>query len=92
MSETYRSTIETGDTGSGSYRSSYSESTGTNYDQDKGGEAGKALLAGLLGGLLSAAGYMVYQRLPEDQKERLQSQAKQILAQRFNDIRQNFNF
>lgn len=62
------------------------------HDQDMdGGEAGKVVLAGVLGGLLSAAGYMIYRRLPEDQKERLHSQVRSIVQQRITEIRQNFN-
>ena len=34
------------------------------------GDAGRTVLIGMLGGLLSAAGYVIYQRLPEDQKVR----------------------
>ena len=35
-------------------------------------DAGSAtLLVGILGGLLSAAGYMVYRRLPDEQKDRI---------------------
>jgi len=54
-------------------------------------EVGKALLVGLLGGLVSAAGYFVYRRLPDDQKERLHSQVRTVVAQRITEIRQNFN-
>jgi len=55
------------------------------------GEVGKALIVGLLGGLISAAGYMVYRRLPEEQKEQLHSQVRSMVAQRINEFRQNFN-
>lgn len=54
-------------------------------------EAGKALLVGVLGGLAAAAGYLVFQRLPEDQKGRLQSQARQLLQERISELRRNFN-
>lgn len=70
-----------GSSGSSSYRS----------DDSGSGDAGKALLVGVLGGLLSAAGYLVYQRLPEDQKEKLQAQARTLLQQRISELRQNFN-
>jgi hypothetical protein len=56
-----------------------------------GAEIGRALLVGLLGGLLSAAGYMIYRRLPEEQKEKLHDQARSVVQQRINEIRQNFN-
>ena len=63
------------------------------FDPDKsaGNDAGRALLVGVLGGLLSAAGYLIYQRLPEEQKQRLAGQARQLLQQRITELRQNFN-
>lgn len=60
-------------------------------DEEDGGEAGKVVLAGILGGLLSAAGYMIYRRLPAEQKERLHSQVRSMVAQRITELRQNFN-
>jgi hypothetical protein len=62
------------------------------YEPTEGtGDIGKTLLIGVLGGILSAAGYMVYQRLPDEHKERLHSQARTMLQQRINEIRSNFN-
>ena len=64
----------------------------TSYEPtDSTGDIGKALLIGVLGGIVSAAGYMVYQRLPDEHKQRLQSQARTALQQRINEIRSNFN-
>ncbi|HTW86188.1 MAG TPA: hypothetical protein VMD91_19100 [Candidatus Sulfotelmatobacter sp.] len=54
-------------------------------------DAGKTVLVGVLGGLLSAAGYLVYQRLPDDQKERLHRQVRGLVESRINEIRNNFN-
>ena len=51
----------------------------------------RVVLVGVLGGLLSAAGYMIYRRLPEEQKQRLQSQVRTMVQQRITEIRQNFN-
>ncbi len=65
-----------------------SQNNGTNAASN---EAGKALLVGVLGGLAAAAGYLVFQRLPEDQKGRLQSQARQLLQERISELRRNFN-
>jgi hypothetical protein len=95
MSETFRSTPP-GEQWSGSngYKGTYAENASVNYENTENtgtNEVGKALLVGVLGGLLSAAGYLVFQRLPEDQKERLQNQAKSMLQQRISEIRQNFN-
>jgi hypothetical protein len=95
MSETFRSTPPDQDwSGSNGYKGTYAQNASVNYENTENSgsnEAGKALLVGVLGGLLSAAGYLVFQRLPEDQKERLQQQAKSMLQQRISEIRQNFN-
>jgi len=58
---------------------------------DETAEAGKIVLVGVLGGLLSAAGYMIYRRLPDEQKQRLHGQVRQLVQQRITEIRQNFN-
>ncbi len=54
-------------------------------------DAGKTLLAGAVGGVLSAVGYLVYSRLPDDQKERLQQQARSLVESRVNELRGRFN-
>ena len=94
MSETFRPTpTESQWSGGNGYQGTHASNASASYEntENTGNEAGKALLVGLLGGLLSAAGYLVYQRLPEEQKERLNAQARTLLAQRISDLRQNFN-
>jgi hypothetical protein len=54
-------------------------------------EAGRTVLVGVLGGIISAAGYLVYQRLPDEQKERLHRQVRGVLESRINELRSNFN-
>ena len=54
-------------------------------------DAGRTILVGVLGGIISAAGYLVYQRLPDDQKERLHRQVRGALESRIAELRQNFN-
>jgi hypothetical protein len=54
-------------------------------------EAGRTVLVGVLGGIISAAGYLVYQRLPDEQKDRLHRQVRGMLETRINDLRSNFN-
>jgi hypothetical protein len=54
-------------------------------------DAGRTVLVGVLGGILSAAGYLVYQRLPDEQKERLQRQVRGLLESRIAELRNNFN-
>jgi hypothetical protein len=56
-----------------------------------GGDAGRTVMVGVLGGIISAAGYLVYQRLPDEQKDRLHRQVRGLLESRINEIRQNFN-
>ena len=68
---------------------------GPDYDDSRDGDAGeigKTLLVGLLGGLVSAVGYMVYRRLPEEQKDKLHSQVRNAVQQRVDEFRRNFNF
>lgn len=95
MSETFRSTpTEQQWSASNGYQGTFAENASVSYENTEntgGNEVGKALLVGVLGGLLSAAGYLVYQRLPDEQKDRLQRQAKDMLQQRINEVRQNFN-
>ena len=94
MSDTYPTTPPEQRTGGNGYKGTYADNASVSYEtsDDTGSpEIGRTLLVGMLGGILSAAGYLIYQRLPEEQKERLQSQAKSMLQQRINDIRQNFN-
>ncbi len=55
------------------------------------GDAGRTVLVGVLGGIISAAGYLVYQRLPDDQRDRLHRQVRGLVESRLNEIRQNFN-
>ena len=94
MSESFRSSPpeqpwSTASAPSNGYQSSYGSSE--ERSGDEANDAGRAVLVGVLGGLLSAAGYLVYQRLPEDQKQRLVSQVRQLVQQRITELRQNFN-
>jgi hypothetical protein len=71
-----------------------SKTPGTNEPVPNGpdaGDAGRTVMVGVLGGIISAAGYLVYQRLPEEQKDRLHRQVRGLLESRINEIRQNFN-
>ncbi|HEX3671433.1 MAG TPA: hypothetical protein VHT92_07005 [Candidatus Cybelea sp.] len=94
MSESYRTTPPdqpwsgASNTGNG-YQGSFGERPAP--DAGDTGEAGKVLLVGVLGGLLSAAGYLIYRRLPEEQKQRINSQVRSAVTQRINEIRQNLN-
>lgn len=93
MSEGYRTTPPDqpwsgqSNTGNG-FQSAFNDRPAQNGDA---GEAGKIVLVGVLGGLLSAAGYMIYRRLPEEQKQRLNAQVRSVVQQRITELRQNFN-
>jgi hypothetical protein len=63
-----------------------------NYlNDDSGSEAGRTLLAAVVGGVVSAAGYLVYTRLPDDQKEKLHGHVRQLVESRVNELRGRFN-
>jgi hypothetical protein len=93
MSEGYRTTPpdQPWSHSSGSGGNGYQGSDRPRPDENDAGEAGKVLLVGVLGGLLSAAGYMIYRRLPDEQKQRLAAQVRVIVQQRITELRQNFN-
>ncbi|MGA7745495.1 MAG: hypothetical protein WCC70_13335 [Candidatus Aquilonibacter sp.] len=92
MSETFRTTPPDQQwSGTNSAGNGYQGAFGSEPNAENDNEVGKALLIGLLGGLASAAGYMVYRRLPDEQKERLHAQVRTLVAQRITELRQNFN-
>jgi hypothetical protein len=70
-----------------------SESSKTNAlsNSSSAADAGRVILVGVLGGLASAAGYLVYMRLPDEQKDRLNRQVRGLIEARINEIRANFN-
>ena len=93
MSDAFRTTPPDQQwSGTNSAGNGYQGAFGTEPNADAGeNEVGKALLVGLLGGLVSAAGFMVYRRLPDEQKEKLHAQVRTLVAQRITELRQNFN-
>jgi hypothetical protein len=92
MSDTFRTTPPDQQwSGTNSAGNGYQGAFGDQPHAEGDNEVGKALLIGLLGGLASAAGFMVYRRLPDEQKERLHSQVRTLVAQRITELRQNFN-
>jgi hypothetical protein len=94
MSESFRTTPPdqpwSSSTPGNGYQGGFAGGDSHSQDDDAG-EAGKIVLVGILGGLLSAAGYMIYRRLPDEQKQRLQAQVRSVVQQRITEIRQNFN-
>ena len=54
-------------------------------------DASRALLAGIVGGIVSAAAYMIYTRLPDEQRDRLHAQGRALLETRINELRSKFN-
>lgn len=53
-------------------------------------DARGAVVAGLVGAVLGAAGYLIYQRLPDEQKERLHRQVRSLIDQKVSELRENF--
>lgn len=97
MTDSFRTTPAdqpwSGSTSSGNgYQGAFGKETPSSSNDEGENDIGKAVLVGVLGGLVSAAGYMVYRRLPEEQKERLHSQVRTLVSERVSEIRKNFNF
>jgi hypothetical protein len=54
-------------------------------------EASRTLLAGVVGGIVSAAAYLIYTRLPDEQRDKLHAQGRALLETRINELRSRFN-
>lgn len=78
-------------TGANGYQNAFGGGQPPKADDDESGEVGKALLVGFLGGLVSAAGYLVYKRLPDEQREKINNQVRSMVAQRISDLRETLN-
>ena len=50
-------------------------------------DARKALLAGLIGGIVATAGYLLYQRLEEEQKENIRATVVSFVQDKISEIR-----
>ncbi len=53
-------------------------------------DARGATIAGLVGAVVGAAGYLIYQRLPDEQRARLQHQVRTLIDQKVSELRENF--
>lgn len=56
-------------------------------EPDDGPDARKALLAGLIGGVVATAGYLLYQRLEEEQKETIRNSVVGFVQEKISEIR-----
>ena len=90
-------TGSTGVAGIGGTASTSGTTAGTTYSSadpygsSSSGDAGKTVMAGILGGLASAVGYVIYSRLPDDQRDRLHQQVRSVVESRVNELRGRFN-
>lgn len=66
-------------------------SLGSDPFQSTANEPARTLIAGVVGGLLSAAGYLVYSRLPDDQKDRIHQQVRAAVEGKVTELRSRFN-
>ena len=67
----------------------HSAADADDYGEPTNSDAARALLVGVLGGLASAAGYLIYRRLPDEHRERLRNQVRSLVESRINEIRSN---
>lgn len=54
---------------------------------DREGEARKALIAGLIGAAIGTAGYLIYSRLEEEQKDALRRTVAKFVEDKISDVR-----
>jgi hypothetical protein len=86
MHDTERSTSPNGYTSN-----SHDDSTPDSGSPKSSKETGRAMLAGLLGGVASAVGYIIYSRLEPEQKEKLHGTVRNVVESRISEIRSNFD-
>jgi hypothetical protein len=82
MTDTYKPLSDDGNSTS---------SSNSSFESSQPSEVGRAILAGIVGGLASAAGYVIYTRLPPEQKDKLHQQVRQVAESRLNELRSRFN-
>ncbi len=78
-------------TGANGYQTAFGSGQPPKADDDASGEVGKAVLVGFLGGLVSAAGYLVYRRRPDEQREKINNQVRAMVQHRITELRENLN-
>jgi hypothetical protein len=93
VAEPIKEAVMSSNPGPNGYQSAFAPGSQNHDRRSEGeeGEVGKALVVGLLGGLLSAAGYLVYRRLPDEQRDKINGQVRSMLQQRITEIRENLN-
>lgn len=52
----------------------------------------KALLAGLIGAVVASAGYLIYSRLEDDQKEAIRQTVSKFVEDKIADVRSQLKF
>ncbi|TAM76327.1 hypothetical protein EPN44_06345 [bacterium] len=63
---------------------------GANEGPQPNPDARGAMIAGLVGAVVAAAGYLIYQRLPDEQRDRIHRQVRTLIDQKVSELRQNF--
>jgi len=53
----------------------------------EGGELKATLLAGLIGAVVGAAGYLIYSRLEDDQKSQIRTSVSKFFEDKISDLR-----
>ncbi len=54
---------------------------------DDGGEAKRAVVAGIIGAAVASVGYMIYSRLEDDQKDAIRRSVGKLVEDKMADIR-----
>lgn len=69
---------------------SYADETGRRDRSD--GELRKTLLAGLIGAVVASAGYFIYTRLEEEQREAIRQSVGKFVEEKIADVRSQLKF
>lgn len=69
----------------------YADDAGRRDDM-RDGEIRKTLLAGVIGAVVGAAGYFIYQRLEDEQKEAIRQTVGKFVEDKIADVRSQLKF
>lgn len=61
-------------------------------DERSDGDLKRTLLAGVIGAVVASAGYLIYSRLEEDQKQSIRQSVGKFVEDKISDVRSQLKF
>jgi hypothetical protein len=70
----------------------YTEAPSESGDERSDGDLKRTLLAGVIGAVVASAGYLIYSRLEEDQKQSIRQSLGKFVEDKISDVRSQLKF